>query len=153
MSQRIALRPGRSQDMAACAGVLNRWIDDTDWMPRLHSPEAVVAHYQTTVFAGRRNLVATADGKVIGFAAMSGDGYVTAFYLDRAYRGRGIGRMIMDQIKVELGDTVSLWTFAANIPAQGFYRAQGFFEINRTDGDNEEGLPDLLLQWQVGASA
>ena len=46
---------------------------------------------------------------------------------------------------------LTLWTFAANAAARRFYAAQGFVELRRTDGDNEEGLPDILLAWPGAA--
>lgn len=46
---------------------------------------------------------------------------------------------------------VELWTFVANTGAQSFYRREGFAEMRRTDGDNEEHLPDILYRWQPEA--
>jgi ribosomal protein S18 acetylase RimI-like enzyme len=147
MSERIALRPARSQDMLACARIINTWIDETDWLPRMQTPEAITAHYQTTVFQERRSFVVTADGMVIGVMSLSNDGYISAMCLGRQYRGRGVGTMMINQAKVEFGHEVKVWTFEANVLANAFFSKHGFFSINRTDGDNEEGLPDVLMQW------
>ena len=45
-----------------------------------------------------------------------------------------------------------LWTFAANTGARRFYERHGFVATRRTDGDNEEGAPDILYVWS-GAAA
>jgi putative acetyltransferase len=44
-------------------------------------------------------------------------------------------------------DRLSLWTFQANEGARRFYAREGFAEVRMTEGDNEEGLPDVLLEW------
>jgi hypothetical protein len=48
---------------------------------------------------------------------------------------------------------LQLWTFASNASAQRFYERHCFVETRRTDGDNEEGAPDILYAWggHVGA--
>ena len=45
-----------------------------------------------------------------------------------------------------------LWTFVANAPARRFYAREGFVEVRRTGGENEEGLPDVLLKWRAGVT-
>jgi ribosomal protein S18 acetylase RimI-like enzyme len=146
---KATIRTARSQDITACAAILNAWIDETDWMPRLHTPEAVVKHYQTEVFQQRQLFVAEVEGAVAGMMALSRDGFVTALYVDSPFRCRGIGTLLVARAKDELGTPVGLWTFQANAVALEFYRQRGFFEVNRTDGDNEEGLPDILLEWRA----
>ena len=37
----IAIRLASSGDAKACAEIVNNWIDATDWMPRVHSREAI----------------------------------------------------------------------------------------------------------------
>jgi ribosomal protein S18 acetylase RimI-like enzyme len=143
------IRPARSQDMAACAAIMNNWIDETDWMPRVHTHEAVVRYYQQDVFTQRKVLVMDAANTIAGMAVLDiKDHMVTALYVARNFRNQGVGKMLLEKSKAELGDRVSLWTFQANVGAQKFYAREGFEEINRTDGDNEEGLPDILMEWR-----
>ncbi|WP_224826195.1 GNAT family N-acetyltransferase [Cognatishimia sp. MH4019] len=137
------IREGRAADAEACAGILNDWIDRTDWMPRLHGHRDVVRHYRDVVFATRKILVA--GDKPEGFLALDEDAQmVTALYL--ANPGQGLGSALLDRAK-EGRDRLSLWTFVANAPARRFYERTGFSEIRRTGGENEENLPDTLLQW------
>jgi GNAT superfamily N-acetyltransferase len=142
------LRAARTQDMAACAAILNDWIDDTDWMPRVHSHEDVVRHYQTVVASERKSFVVIAGNKIVGMMTVTADDRVTALYVSRTYRGQGVGRLLLDRAKRDADTAVTLWTFQKNTAAQAFYAREGFVEINRTDGDNEEGLPDLLMEWR-----
>jgi ribosomal protein S18 acetylase RimI-like enzyme len=148
MSIAITMRSARSQDMAVCAGILNDWIDATDWMPRVHSREDVVGHYQNEVMTKRQTIVAVDGSRVRGFVTLTQDGFVTALYVEEASRNKGIGGLLLQRAKRELSPQVNLYTFAANTGAQAFYARHGFVEINRTTGDNEENLPDILLEWR-----
>jgi GNAT superfamily N-acetyltransferase len=143
------LRAARTQDMVSCAAILNDWIDETEWMPRIHSHEDVEKYYQTVVAAERKVFVVVAGRQVVGMMAIAPDQLVTALYVKRAYRGQGVGHLLLDRAKRDAGAALRLWTFQKNEQAQAFYAREGFVEINRTDGDNEEGLPDLLLEWRA----
>jgi ribosomal protein S18 acetylase RimI-like enzyme len=150
MSQQVAIRKARSQDMPACAAIYNDWVDEAEWLPRIQSHDDVVQFYKDVVYPQRRTLVAGTAAVVTGFATLSEDGYVAALYVRPKYRRLGIGSLLMRNAKEELGDVVKLYCFQANIAALNFYDNHGFKEINRTDGDNEEKLPDILLEWQAG---
>jgi ribosomal protein S18 acetylase RimI-like enzyme len=148
MSTEISMRSARSQDMAVCAGILNDWIDATDWMPRVHSREAVVGHYETEVATRRQTIVAVDGARVRGFITMTREGFITALYVEEASRNQGIGALLLQRAKRELTPQINLYTFEANTGARDFYARHGFSEINRTTGDNEEELPDVLLEWR-----
>ncbi|MDJ1008784.1 MAG: GNAT family N-acetyltransferase [Paracoccaceae bacterium] len=143
------IRPGLPADAPAAAAILNAWIDDRPWMPRVHSPKEVEDFYREFVFVRRR--VWVAGDPVEGFMAMDETGetaMVTALYLART--GRGLGRAFLDLAKAR-HDRLELWTFVANTRARRFYEREGFREVRRTGGDNEEGLPDILFRWERGA--
>lgn len=136
------IRPATAADAEACAGILNDWIDATSWMPRIHPRDDVVRHYRETVLRGRRVMLAGTDGACDGFVAADGE-TVTALYLAPAARGRGLGPALLDAVR---DGPQRLWTFAANADARRFYAREGFVETRRTTGNNEEGLPDILLE-------
>ncbi len=148
MSITVSLRNARSQDMAVCAAIHNDWIDATDWMPRVHSREDVLKHYQAEEMTKRHTLVAVDGSRVRGFITLSPDGFVTALYVEEASRNQGIGGLLIERAKRELTPEINLYTFQANTLAQKFYARHGFVEINRTTGDNEENLPDILMEWR-----
>ena len=131
-------------DAGRCAAILNDWIDARDWMPRVHSHAEVEAFYRDFVFARRE--VWVIGEPVAGFMALDREAdVVTALYV--ATPGRGLGRTLLEQAKAGR-EALELWTFVANEGARRFYAREGFAEIRQTPGDNEEGLPDVLLRWE-----
>jgi GNAT superfamily N-acetyltransferase len=139
-------------DMRSGADILNAWIDETPWMPRVHSHDEVIKHFSTTVLHDRSCFIAKQGGAVCGMMALGKDDHlVTALYVDAKSRGIGVGSALVNKAKAELRPFVELWTFQANLPAQSFYAKHGFVETGRTDGDNEESLPDILLRWDERA--
>lgn len=143
-AQAATVRPARTGDAEACAGILNAWIDRTAWMPRIHPPEDVVRYHRDVVLPERDVYVAEVSGTVDGFLALD-KAMISALYVARP--GLGLGRALLDQAKRERPDGLTLWVFQDNLGARRFYARERFAEIRRTAGDNEEGLPDLLLGW------
>jgi ribosomal protein S18 acetylase RimI-like enzyme len=148
MSITVSMRSARSQDMAVCAAMVNDWIDGTAWMPRVHTHDEVVKHYESEVSTKRQTIVAVDGAHVRGFVTLSRDGFITALYVEEASRNMGIGGLLLARAKRELSPGVNLYTFLANENAIRFYQRHGFIEINRTTGDNEENLPDILMEWR-----
>lgn len=137
------VRPAENRDAVACAAILREWIDETDWFPSLHPPSAD-AGFVARQFSLGQSLVAGAP--VTGFLARDG-AYIRCLYVRREARERGVGRALLERAKAEV-ERLSLWTFEANARARAFYLREGFCEGQRTDGDNEEGLPDIEFVWQ-----
>ena len=156
----FAIVPGdRERHAAACAAILDGWIEETAWMPRLHDRASIGRFVHDVVFAMRHVFVAVPDapGTVVpsdeprGFLAVDIEDMVAALYVAAPARGRGIGRALVERAKAETPGGLRLWTFRPNHAARLFYAREGFEEIGRTEGDNEEGLPDVLLEWRPGA--
>ncbi|MBF9034005.1 GNAT family N-acetyltransferase [Rhodobacterales bacterium HKCCE2091] len=89
--------------------------------------------------------VALRAGRPVGFLSRRGSEVLTLF-LARSERGQGTGKRLLDAAKAECPQ-LSLWTFAANDRARAFYAREGFAETGGTAGDNDEGLPDIRLEW------
>lgn len=143
MSLAQDIRRARPEDAAVCAAILNDWIDGRDWMPRVHTPEEVETFYRDFVFQNRE--VWVSGDPPTGFMSLNPEaGEVMALYAKRP--GQGVGKALLDHAKEGRG-ALELWTFVANKAARRFYAREGFVEIKETDGDNEEGLPDVLLRW------
>ncbi|MEO0989588.1 MAG: GNAT family N-acetyltransferase [Pseudomonadota bacterium] len=140
----VDVRAAVPEDAAACARIVNDWIDGTEWMPRVHDHEDVQRHYRETVFAQREVLVS--GQPVAGYIALDDQDYVTALFV--ATPGRGIGKALLDRAKV-MRPKLNLWTFQVNTGARRFYAREGFREVEMTTGDNEEGLPDVRLEWSA----
>ncbi|MBF9030242.1 GNAT family N-acetyltransferase [Rhodobacterales bacterium HKCCE3408] len=124
------------------AGILTDWIEATPWMPRLHSDAATLDFCRMLV---PRTHVALLGGDVAGFISRRGPEILTLYVAD-SERGRGIGAALLARAKAA-EPRLALWTFAANTPARRFYAREGFAEAGGTPGDNDEGLPDIRLEW------
>jgi len=146
MIERATIRLAGQSDMQACAEIFNNWIEATPWMPRVHSRKDVSAYYVNVVGLKQTVWIAELCRKVKGFVSCS-ENFVTALYLAPEARGKGFGKELLDTAKSAFPGGLSLWAFVANVRAQGFYQREGFREVRRTDGDNEEGLPDILYRW------
>jgi ribosomal protein S18 acetylase RimI-like enzyme len=140
----VILDRATPDDAQAIATILGDWIAATDWMPKLHT------RAQDLGFA--RHLLATQQVWVIraptvrGYLALDGT-VVTSVTIAAKARGRGTGKLLLDHAKT-VSPRLTLFTFQANTRALRFYEREGFAELRRTDGaDNEEHLPDVELGW------
>lgn len=143
----MILRDADEADLTVVARILAAWISETPWMPKLHTPEEDLGFVTRLRAEGRMRVAALGPraSDVMGFLARQG-GEVLALYVDPAARGRGIGRALMADAMAACPEG-GLWTFQANQAARGFYAALGLSEVMMTDGENEEGLPDVRLEW------
>lgn len=139
------LRAATPLDAGRVGAILSAWIDETPWMPRIHTRAEDIAHAGKLVGQG---WVTVSESETInGFLARDGND-IHALYVDASARGQGVGsRLLTDAMRRV--DHLTLWTFQANIRAQAFYERHGFAPVERTDGaGNDEGLPDIRYHWQ-----
>lgn len=109
----------------------------------LHSQSSMKAFWSERILETRAWL---AEGdKTLGFLVHD-EAYVTALYLAPEARNRGVGKALLSKAKFE-ASPLRLWVFQENIRARAFYEREGFREIRRTSGENEEKLPDVLMEW------
>ena len=145
-SARPVLGRARPADAPAIGEILSDWIDETDWMPRIHKREDEQAFAADLVARGWVT-VARRRGRVVGFLARDGE-EVVALYVARSARGQGVGRALIARAK-RRSRRLLLWTFQFNHAARRFYEAEGFAEIGRTGGaGNDEKLPDIRYAWE-----
>ena len=140
------LRPARPTDAGRVGAILSAFVDETPWLPRLHTRAQDLHFAGTMIDRGWITVAQDATG-VAGFVARDG-GDIHALYVDADARGGGYGSALLRRMMAET-EALSLWTFQANTPARAFYDRHGFSEIERTDGaENDEGLPDIRFDWQ-----
>lgn len=144
----MQLRPAIQSDAFATGAILNAFIQSTDWMPKLHTHKETIGFCETMIDRGWVR-VAEIDGEIAGFLSKD-DGYVHALYVAEGAQNKGVGLHLLRAAQME-ENALDLWTFQANAGAQRFYLREGFFEVDRTDGQrNDEKLPDIRYQWKRG---
>jgi len=142
------IRPAQQTDALAMAEVLSDWIDDTPWMPRIHTRADDFGFCNGLLLRMQVWVADTADG--LGFLALDGDS-IDALYLAPAIRRSGWGRALLHAVKPRQSK-LTLWTFQANHAAIAFYQTQGFQIAEVTDGQgNAEKLPDCFMTWEKAA--
>lgn len=136
------LRLATANDAPAIAKIMQDWLDETPWIPDLHTLDetigfcrnVLIGKYQTTVFGSPPT----------GFISIEPDNSIAALYV--APTGQGTGSALLDHAKAN-HDSLGLWVFQANTNAIRFYQRHSFTETRRTDGDNAEKLPDIRMEW------
>ncbi|SDW72780.1 Ribosomal protein S18 acetylase RimI [Ruegeria halocynthiae] len=142
----VNLRPARSLDAGATGEILHGFARENDWMPDLHSKAETIAFCGRMIDLGWVT-VAMQQDKVVGFLALN-EAEIHSLYLAIPARGQGIGRQLLDHAKSKRSE-LSLFAFQANHPARRFYERNGFAEVARSDGaDNDENLPDIKYIWK-----
>lgn len=137
-----------STDGPAIGGILSNWIDESLWMPRIHTTAQDIKHGSWLVEVCQVVVVRNND-EVLGFLAQQGAD-IQALYVANSMRGHGIGTALLEHAK-GAENRLELWTFQANTAAQRFYDRHGFTEDRRGDGaENDEKLPDIHMVWQRG---
>jgi GNAT superfamily N-acetyltransferase len=75
------------------------------------------------------------------------DGWIDQLYVDPVHFGHGTGTRLLDQAKQLYPGGLDLWTFQSNGRARRFYEVHSFRPVEETNGDNEEGAPDVRYHW------
>ncbi|GKY87298.1 GNAT family N-acetyltransferase [Sinisalibacter aestuarii] len=143
---RLSVGPARPDEAPAIGDILSDWIDETDWMPRIHRRDEEQGFAAELVRRGWVS-VARRGGAVQGFLARDGH-EVVALYVARGARGQGVGRRLIERAQRRAA-RLELWTFQFNHAARSFYEGHGFIEVARTGGArNDEKLPDIKYLWE-----
>ncbi len=142
----VTLRPARSTDAGTTGVILHGFSREHDWMPQLHSRAETIAFCGRMIDLGWVT-VAEIHGQVAGFLALNGD-EIHSLYLAAQVRGQGIGHKLLEHAKARRSE-LSLFAFQANRAACRFYESNGFAEVARSDGaENDENLPDIKYVWK-----
>src|SRR5215216_1750361 len=115
--------------------------------PRVHPDDEVRAWFASHVVPNTELWIAEdPPGALVGILVLAGP-WLDQLYVEPTMTGRGIGGSLVKLAKREPPEELRLWTFASNTRAQRFYKRHGFVETRRTEGDNEEGAPDIIYVW------
>lgn len=145
---RAGVRRARRRDVPGCAAIVQGWLDATPWLPDLHSLPETERWLARVLFPRCRVRVAERGGRVLGFVAIDRRRVIQALYVAEEARGRGTGAVLIGAAKALAPAGLRLWTFQPNLAARRFYARHGFHELRRTAGENEEGVPDILMGWR-----
>jgi len=141
----MKLAAANPEDASALAVILSDWIDETPWMPNIHTPDQD-RRFLTHLIADCQVTTARDADRVLGFLAREG-AMIQALYLVPMARGMGLGKRLLDRAKSQ-SSRLELWSFQANAGARAFYAREGFQEVEMTDGaGNDEHVPDVRLVW------
>jgi GNAT superfamily N-acetyltransferase len=118
------------------------------WLPVLHTPEEDLSWFEAAL-AGEA-YVFEEDGRILGYAVVRED-ELHDLYVAPDSQGRGVGSALFERARGARPRGLRLWVFRDNARARRFYEARGCRLIGSSDGDNEEGLPDVLYEWRPAA--
>lgn len=141
----ITLRPAHPRDANRLGAMITEAVDARAWKPRLHSGAQDISHAGTLIDRGWVT-VAELGRDTAGFLAREGH-FIHALFVAAWAQGQGLGTALLHDAK-DRAERLELWTFQQNEGAQRFYLRHGFGETGRTEGDNEEGLPDIRYLWR-----
>ncbi|MGH4027537.1 N-acetyltransferase family protein [Actinomycetota bacterium Odt1-20B] len=142
------LRAATAADAPAVADVYLASFDAAlPTVRRAHTDDEVRAYIRDVVVPRGSTWVAEEAGAVVGLMVLDGP-LLNQLYLAPSWRGHGIGDRFVALAKELSPAGLDLWTFQVNEPAHRFYERHGFVADRWTDGDNEEGEPDVHYAWQ-----
>jgi putative acetyltransferase len=117
------------------------------YLPQLHSVEETLAWFVSRLAdAPDAFWIARDASQIIGYLALYDD-CLDDLYVHPDRQGLGVGSALLETAKSLSPNRLLLSTFEPNIRAQAFYVARGFREVGRTDGLNQEQVPDIQYEW------
>jgi len=145
-SMEVRLARREEADAVATVWLRSRAASVPAIPPPVHSDDEVREWFQHVVLPAKEVWVADEDGSIRGVLVLD-DAGIDQRYVDPDHTSGGIGGELLSAAKRRRSDGLTLWTFAANVGARRFYERHGFTVIAETDGDNEEGAPDVRYAW------
>jgi len=113
----------------------------------VHDDEDVRHHFSSVVLAEMEVWVVERVGSgIVALMALS-EGWIEHLHVDPGLTGRGLGSRLVEVAQQRSPHGLDLWTFQSNQGARRFYERHGFVAVAMTDGDNEEGAPDVRYHW------
>lgn len=122
------IRLAKPSDALTCAAIVNNWIDNTNWMPRIHPPEVITEMIEEGI--PNREFWVIGD-PVVGYLSFNVEAQqIMGLYVSQS--GIGLGKALLERVKVGI-TYIKLWSHSANTSAHRFYVREGFQII-----DNEK---------------
>lgn len=141
------MRQARIREVDTIAGIFVPSFRGLTFLPTLHTDDEIRDWIRGEMCPRHDVWVAEVEGRVVGFAALSG-GLLGHLYVHPEAQSRGVGTGLLDVVKRELPGGFRLWVFQRNEGARRFYERHGCRIVELTDGSgNEEREPDALYEW------
>ena len=112
-----------------------------------HSEEEVRSWFADVVLPTAEVWIAESNGRPVALLVIENE-WIDQLYVDPIFVGQGIGGALLSHAKALRPKGLRLWTFQANADARRFYKRHGFIAVITTEGDNEEGAPDVRYEWR-----
>lgn len=129
----LILRPYKSDDATELLALFRntvREINSVDYDPvqigAWASEEIDIQEWHIR-FAGRFAYVAMLDGRIVGFADMTTDGYLDRLYVSAQHQRQGIAKTLLAKLNTEASESgITEISTEASITAKPFFEAFGF---------------------------
>ena len=135
------LRLAKPSDALACSAIVNNWIDNTDWMPRIHPPKLITEMIENGI--PKREFWVIGE-PVVGYLSFSLEAQqVMGLYVSQT--GVGLGKALLDRVKIGKA-SIKLWSHSLNISAHRFYLREGF-KIIGAKRVGDDGIEEICFEW------
>ena len=140
----IEVRRAQESDVPKIAKIVNTWIDQTDWFPRVYPAQEIQKMVQENF---SKRVIWVSGEPVSGYLSFDPEtSKVIGLYCDES--GKGGGKALLDQAR-EGRDRVWLTVHEPNTRAQKFYQREGFEEVSRYDPEPPETVREIRMEWQA----
>ncbi|HEX5427878.1 MAG TPA: GNAT family N-acetyltransferase [Pedococcus sp.] len=113
-----------------------------------HPRESVLPFVREVLLREFEVYVAQVGPRLVGFIALVPPDVVGHLYVARDHTGRGLGGRLLALARERFPAGLQLYTFQDNHSALRFYERHGFVPVAWSEDDNEEGAPDVRLEWR-----
>ncbi|SHG57256.1 GNAT family N-acetyltransferase [Cognatishimia maritima] len=145
----LQIRPAVASDVDETRDILTASQGHQPWLSRLRFWQSTRSYCDMMVRRGWVK-VAVNSGHILGFLARDQQ-YIHALYVARDNRGQHIGHHLLRDAQMQ-EVALELCTAQSNAGAQRFYLREGFREIARSSGwQNDRQEPDIRYRWERGA--
>ena len=154
----VRLRSAQPADAPAVAQVL---IDSRaalmPYAPSAHGDADVHGWVAGTLLPGTTVTLAEVEGAIAGVLATArradGADWIEQLMVRPEHGGAGAGAALLAHALATTARPLRLWTFQPNLHARACYERHGFVAVKFTDGDNEEGVPDVMYELPATSAA
>jgi ribosomal protein S18 acetylase RimI-like enzyme len=145
---KLEIKKADPNDTSFIVKIFNHARAGMKYLPIVHTQTEIKNFFSSLVKEGSVWIV-TQDDKIVGFTEIK-DGWLNHFYILPNFQNKGIGKLLLDKVKIINPKGLSLWVFEDNTEAIKFYEREGFIlkeKRTKEQANNEEHLPDRRYCW------